>query len=156
VRTGPFWRGTWKKAASSMLFHLTRSCRESFAQVLEAFLAVWSLRSGANPQLDKLYCNHLEHSQSERHTLPAVVQSIIADLRGSSGTTRPLYAPRSLRLRSVRNSWSAAPVSMVRCGRFCRTSIASRPATGWPNSARFAGSGNWGQPRSGFQLSSRM
>jgi hypothetical protein len=25
--------------------------RESFAQVLEPFLAVWSLRSGANPQL---------------------------------------------------------------------------------------------------------
>jgi hypothetical protein len=40
----------------------------------------------------------LEHSQSERHALPAVVQSIIADLRGSSGTTRPLHAPRSLKV----------------------------------------------------------
>ena len=72
--------------------------RESFAQVLEAFLAVWSLRSGANPELDNLYRNHLERSQSERRTLPAVVQSIITDLRESSGTRRPIYAPRSLRL----------------------------------------------------------
>ena len=72
--------------------------RESFAQVLEAFLAVWSLRSGANPELDNLYRNHLEYSPSERHTLPAVVQSIITDLRESSGSTRPIYAPRSLRL----------------------------------------------------------
>jgi len=71
---------------------------ESFAQVLEAFLAVWSLRSGANPQLDNFYRRHLEHSHSERHTLPAVVQSIIADLRGSLATTRPLYAARSLKV----------------------------------------------------------
>ena len=50
------------------------------------------------PELDKLYRNHLEYSPSERHTLPAVVQSIITDLRESSGSTRPIYAPRSLRL----------------------------------------------------------
>jgi hypothetical protein len=40
--------------------------RESFAQLLEAFLAVWSLRSGANPQLDNCYRRHFEYSHSER------------------------------------------------------------------------------------------
>ena len=40
---------------------------------------------------------------------------------------------------------------IVRYGRFCRASIAWRhAANGWPNSARFAGNGNWGQPRTGF------
>jgi hypothetical protein len=68
--------------------------RESFAQLLEAFLAVWSLRSGENPQLDNFYRRHLEHSQSDRYTLPEVVQAIIVDIRQSSGTTGTLYAAR--------------------------------------------------------------
>jgi hypothetical protein len=70
--------------------------RESFAQVLEAFLAVWSLRSAANPQLDRFYRCHLNFSGSERRTLAEVVQSIIVDLRESSGATRHLYAARIL------------------------------------------------------------
>jgi hypothetical protein len=59
---------------------------------------VVSLGSSANPQLDKFYRGNFEHRQSERHTLPAVVQSIIADLRGSPGATRPLYATRNLKV----------------------------------------------------------
>jgi hypothetical protein len=70
--------------------------RESFAQVLEAFLAVWSLRSGADPQLDRFYRCHLIFSGSERRTLAEVVQSIIVDLRESSGATMPLDAARIL------------------------------------------------------------
>jgi hypothetical protein len=37
-------------------------------------------------------------------------------------------------------------MSIVRYGRFCRASIAwPHAATGWPNSARFAGTGAWGR-----------
>jgi hypothetical protein len=73
---------------------------ESFAQLLEAFLAVWSLRSGANPQLDRFYRGHLvsSSSQSERYTLAEIVQSIIVDLRESPSPTRPLYAARNLKV----------------------------------------------------------
>lgn len=70
--------------------------RESFAQVLEAFLAVWSLRSGADPQLERFYRCHLTFSGSDRRTLAEVVQSIIVDLRELSGATRPLDAARIL------------------------------------------------------------
>jgi hypothetical protein len=72
--------------------------RESFAQLLEALLVVWSLRSRANPQLDNYYRRLLEHSQSDRYTLPEVVQGTILDLRESSGTTRPVYAARCLKV----------------------------------------------------------
>ena len=65
--------------------------------MLEAFLAVWSLRSGANPQLDYFYRRQFsKSSQSDPRTLAAVVQSILVDLRESSGATRPLYAARNL------------------------------------------------------------
>jgi hypothetical protein len=89
------------------------------------------------------------HSRGEP-AQTAVVQSIIADLRASSRKRGPYMRHATSTLRSVRNSWTAAPMSMVRYGRFCRGSIASRRAgTGWPSSAR-GGSDSSGQRRGGF------
>ena len=130
--------------------------RESFAQVLEAFLAVWSLRSGAHPQLDRFYRCHLI-SGSERRNLAEVVQSIIVDLRNSSGTTRPLHAARILTV--ALDQEHLEPGANVR--------LALRPFL--PCLYRLAARGHWltekrpirrerrlGAARSGFQLLSRM
>jgi hypothetical protein len=49
--------------------------------------------------LDYFYRRQLifsKSSQSDPRTLAEVVQSIVVDLRESSGATRPLYAPRIL------------------------------------------------------------
>jgi hypothetical protein len=117
--------------------------REAFAQVLEAFLGVWSLRSGANLQLDYFYRRQLSFSKSSQpdsRTLAEVVQSIIVDLRESSGATRPLYAARILTVALDQEHLERGANVHRGLRQFlpCLYRLAAR-GTGWPSSARSGG-----------------
>ncbi len=82
--------------------------RESFADVLEAFLAVRSLRLAGAPEMDRYYLGNLsgwtdESDKSPRgavqphpEVVPAVVRRIMQDLRESPGSARPSFAARNL------------------------------------------------------------
>jgi hypothetical protein len=81
--------------------------RESFAQVLEAFVAVWSLRLHVTSDIDRYYLGNLSGwtdqdkalrtgGQPDPEIVPAVVRRMIRDLRESSGNARPSHAARNL------------------------------------------------------------
>ena len=129
---------------------------ESFAQLLEAFLAVWALRSGANSQLDSFYLPNLCGRQSDRSTLPEVVQHIIVGLRESSGTTMPLYAARNLKvaLGQEQLERGANVHGALRPFLPCPYRLAARGH--WLSEQRpFGGGGECGKGQSGFKVMSR-
>ena len=82
--------------------------RESFVQVLEAFLAVWSLRVHATSEMDRYYLGNLSgwtdqrdrglgtHGQPDPEIVPTVVRRTIQDLRESPAAARPSHAGRNL------------------------------------------------------------
>src|ERR1700683_2394992 len=81
--------------------------RETFAQLLEALLAVRSLRRHLSPELDHYYLSNLSGwtPQSEivlngglqgAEIVTAVTRRMIEDLRNSPGTARPPFAGRNI------------------------------------------------------------
>ncbi|MGH9689224.1 MAG: hypothetical protein ACRD5K_19320, partial [Candidatus Acidiferrales bacterium] len=82
--------------------------RESFAQVVEAFLAVRSLRVHVAPQNDGYYLGNLSgwadqadrtpygSGEGDLDIIPVIGQRIIRDLRESAGTARPSFVARNL------------------------------------------------------------
>ena len=81
--------------------------RESFAQLLEALLAVRALRHNHAPELDHYYVGNLSGMTEQREKIltagqqgaeivPAVVRRMIHDLRDSPGVARPPFAGRNI------------------------------------------------------------
>lgn len=81
--------------------------RESFAQLLEALLAVRGLRLRHAPELDHYYVGNLSGwteqgekiltaGQQGAEIVPATVRRTIHDLRNSDGTARPPFAGRNI------------------------------------------------------------
>ena len=81
--------------------------RESFAQLLEALLAVRALRLHHAPELDHYYVGNLSGwteqgekiltgGQQGAEMVPAVVRRMIHDLRNSPGVARPPFAGRNI------------------------------------------------------------
>ncbi len=82
--------------------------RESFADILEAFLAVRSLRLHATSELDRYYLGNVSGwmdqsdrvprgaSQPDPEIVPTILRRMIQDLRESSVSARPSFAARNL------------------------------------------------------------
>lgn len=82
--------------------------RESFAQILEAFLAIRSLRRHAAPEMDDYYLGNLSGwadkgggtsrggSVREPDMIPVVIRRMVQDLRESSASERPSFVGRNL------------------------------------------------------------
>ena len=78
--------------------------RESFAQVLEAFLAVQSLWQHSASVEDGYYLGNLSGSmvgtshggEREAEIIPAVIRRMVHDLRESPSSERPAFAARNL------------------------------------------------------------
>ena len=78
--------------------------RESFAQVLEAFLAVQSLWQHSASVEDGYYLGNLSGSmvgtshggEREAEIIPAVIRRMVHDLRDSPSSERPAFAARNL------------------------------------------------------------
>jgi hypothetical protein len=76
---------------------------ESFAQVLEAFLAVRSLRVDRGVELDKYYLGNLgltdgatlNQRQLDPEVVPKVTGSLILELRQSNGTKKQIFSGRN-------------------------------------------------------------
>jgi hypothetical protein len=95
--------------------------RESFAQVLEAFLAVWSLHGASD--MDRYYLGNLSgwsdeemqrvrtQGQPDPEIVPRVVRQMIRDLRESPATGRPAYAARNISV-AVRDERFEGAVSL--------------------------------------------
>src|SRR2546428_768413 len=75
--------------------------KDSFADLLEAFLAVMTLRVAGAPQRDPYYLGNLGSrplgkQALETETLTESVKALIRELRGPGSVTRPLFAGRNL------------------------------------------------------------
>ncbi len=82
--------------------------RESFADILEAFLKVRSLRRHADPERDSYYLGNLRGftgqaasgstggGTKESDIIPVIIRRLVQDLRESSKSERPAFAARNL------------------------------------------------------------